>query len=62
MGGHSAQSRPGKQIARREIIAIGDDLNDVPLILARGGLGVAMGNAREEVKAIAKQRDRVQCG
>ena len=37
-----------------EIIAIGDDLNDVPMI-QNAGLGVAMGNARPEVKAIAKR-------
>ncbi len=37
-----------------EIIAIGDDLNDVPMI-SRAGLGVAMGNARPEVLAVAKR-------
>jgi Cof subfamily protein (haloacid dehalogenase superfamily) len=37
-----------------QIIAIGDDLNDVPMI-ARAGLGVAMGNARPEVQAVAKR-------
>ena len=36
-----------------EIVAIGDDVNDLPM-LKRAGLGVAMGNARESVKAIAK--------
>jgi len=41
-------------IEQREIIAIGDDLNDVPMI-QNAGLGVAMGNARDEVKAIAKR-------
>jgi Cof subfamily protein (haloacid dehalogenase superfamily) len=40
------------EIAAEQIIAIGDDLNDVPMI-RRAGLGVAMGNARPEVKAIA---------
>jgi hypothetical protein len=46
------------RVARRhdilpeQIIAIGDDLNDVPMI-RRAGLGVAMGNARDEVKQIA---------
>ncbi len=35
-----------------EIIAIGDDLNDLPMI-SQAGLGVAMGNARDEVKAVA---------
>jgi Cof subfamily protein (haloacid dehalogenase superfamily) len=42
-------------IEASEIIAVGDDVNDLPMI--RGaGLGVAMGNARPEVLAIA---DRV---
>jgi len=34
------------------ICAVGDDVNDVPMIRA-AGLGVAMGNARERVKAAA---------
>jgi HAD superfamily hydrolase (TIGR01484 family) len=38
----------------RRIIAIGDDLNDVPMIRS-AGLGVAMGNAHPDVKAIAKR-------
>jgi hydroxymethylpyrimidine pyrophosphatase-like HAD family hydrolase len=39
-------------IAAGEICAVGDDVNDIPMI--RGaGLGVAMGNALEEVKAAA---------
>lgn len=38
-----------------EIIAIGDDVNDVPM-LQNAGLGVAMGNARPETIAVA---DRV---
>jgi 5-amino-6-(5-phospho-D-ribitylamino)uracil phosphatase len=37
-----------------QIIAIGDDVNDLPM-LTRAGLGVAMGNARDEIKAAAKQ-------
>ena len=37
-----------------QIIAIGDDLNDLAMI-KNAGLGVAMGNARPEVKAIAKR-------
>lgn len=41
-------------IEQGQIIAIGDDLNDVPMI-RNAGLGVAMGNARPEVKAIAKR-------
>ncbi|HSU66614.1 MAG TPA: HAD family hydrolase [Tepidisphaeraceae bacterium] len=45
-------------IARRHgidpqrIVAIGDDVNDLPMI-RNAGLGVAMGNARPEVKAVA---------
>ncbi len=35
-----------------EIIAVGDDVNDLAMI-RHAGLGVAMGNARDEVKAIA---------
>src|SRR3954467_4419625 len=42
------------EISPSEIIAIGDDLNDVPMI-SRAGLGVAMGNAKDEVKKIAKR-------
>jgi hydroxymethylpyrimidine pyrophosphatase-like HAD family hydrolase len=39
-------------IAADEICAVGDDLNDLPMI--RGaGLGVAMGNAADEVRAAA---------
>jgi Cof subfamily protein (haloacid dehalogenase superfamily) len=37
-----------------DIIAIGDDVNDLPMI-KNAGLGVAMGNARDEVKAAAKR-------
>lgn len=37
-----------------QIIAIGDDVNDLPM-LTRAGLGVAMGNARDEIKAAAKK-------
>ena len=39
-------------IARREICAVGDDVNDVPRIEA-AGLGVAVGNALPEVKQAA---------
>jgi Cof subfamily protein (haloacid dehalogenase superfamily) len=37
-----------------EIIAIGDDVNDLPMI-RHAGLGVAMGNARPEVLAAASR-------
>lgn len=37
-----------------EIIAVGDDVNDIPM-LRSAGLGVAMGNARPEIHAIAKR-------
>ena len=40
-------------ILPEEIVAIGDDVNDLPMI-QNAGLGVAMGNARPEVKAAAK--------
>ena len=39
-------------IAREECMAFGDGGNDVPLI-EYAGIGVAMGNAAEEVKAVA---------
>jgi Cof subfamily protein (haloacid dehalogenase superfamily) len=46
------------RISQEEICAVGDDVNDIPMI--RGaGIGVAMGNALEEVKAAA---DRVAPG
>ena len=41
-------------IGPEQIIAIGDDVNDVPM-LTRAGLGVAMGNARPEIQAVAKR-------
>jgi 5-amino-6-(5-phospho-D-ribitylamino)uracil phosphatase len=41
-------------IRPEEIIAIGDDVNDLPM-LEQAGLGVAMGNARPEAKAVAKK-------
>lgn len=39
-------------ILREEVIAIGDGENDIAMI-AYAGMGVAMGNALEEVKAVA---------
>lgn len=42
-------------ISADEICAVGDDVNDIPMIAA-AGLGVAMGNALDQVKAAA---DRV---
>jgi Cof subfamily protein (haloacid dehalogenase superfamily) len=40
------------EVDPQQIVAIGDDVNDLPM-LKNAGLGVAMGNARDEVKAIA---------
>jgi Cof subfamily protein (haloacid dehalogenase superfamily) len=37
-----------------EIVAIGDDVNDIPM-LRSAGLGVAMGNAAPEIQAIARR-------
>jgi len=42
-------------VAPEEIIAVGDDTNDIEMI-RRAGLGIAMGNAASEVKQAA---DRV---
>ena len=42
-------------IAAAEICTVGDDLNDLPMVRA-AGLGIAMGNARDELQAVA---DRV---
>ena len=42
------------EIRSDQIVAIGDDMNDLPMI-QRAGLGVAMGNARPEVLAAAKR-------
>ena len=41
------------QIKRSEIVAIGDGMDDIDMIVG-AGLGVAMGNAAPEVKAAAK--------
>lgn len=40
------------QIKQEEVIAVGDALNDIEMI-KYAGLGVAMGNANDEVKSIA---------
>jgi len=40
------------EISRDAIVAVGDDTNDIPMI-SRAALGVAMGNARPEVRARA---------
>lgn len=39
-------------ISAEEICAVGDDVNDIPMIRA-AGVGVAMGNALDEVKSVA---------
>jgi len=41
-------------IAAEEICAVGDDVNDIPMLLG-AGLGVAMGNATDEVKQAANR-------
>ena len=41
-------------ITADQIVAIGDDVNDLHMI-ENAGLGVAMGNARDEIKSIAKR-------
>jgi Cof subfamily protein (haloacid dehalogenase superfamily) len=41
-------------IAPQEIVAIGDDVNDIHMI-RNAGLGVAMGNARPQIKALANR-------
>ena len=45
----------GWGIAAGDICAVGDDVNDLPMVRA-AGLGIAMGNARPELQAVA---DRV---
>jgi Cof subfamily protein (haloacid dehalogenase superfamily) len=42
----------GLGIGAESICAVGDDLNDLPMVQA-AGLGIAMGNAREELQAVA---------
>lgn len=39
-------------ITDEQIVAVGDDVNDIPM-LRHAGLGVAMGNAKPEVQAVA---------
>lgn len=41
-------------ITPEQIVAIGDDVNDIAMV-SRAGLGVAMGNAKDELKAVAKR-------
>ena len=41
-------------IRPEQIVAIGDDVNDIAMV-SRAGLGVAMGNAKDELKAVAKR-------
>jgi Cof subfamily protein (haloacid dehalogenase superfamily) len=41
-------------IAAEEICAVGDDVNDLPMVRA-AGLGLAMGNGRPELQAVADQ-------
>ncbi len=42
-------------IAAREVVAIGDDVNDLEMI-REAGLGIAMGNATERVRSAARWR------
>jgi len=46
------QVAEGLGVAKEEIVAIGDDTNDAEMIES-AGLGLAMGNAVEEVQAVA---------
>ena len=41
-------------IRPQEIVAVGDDVNDIAMV-SQAGLGVAMGNARPELLAVAKR-------
>jgi hydroxymethylpyrimidine pyrophosphatase-like HAD family hydrolase len=41
-------------IGAQEICAVGDDVNDLPMVRA-AGLGLAMGNGRPELQAVADQ-------
>jgi hypothetical protein len=42
------------KVEAKEIIAIGDDVNDLPMV-REAGLGVAMGNAHPQLKAAARR-------
>lgn len=48
------QIAKNRNIAPSQIIAVGDDINDLSMIQG-AGLGVAMGNAKEPVKLAAKK-------
>ena len=41
-------------VSAEQTVAVGDGLNDIPM-LEFAGLGIAMGNASSEVKAIADE-------
>jgi hydroxymethylpyrimidine pyrophosphatase-like HAD family hydrolase len=45
-------------LGARDVVAVGDDVNDIPMLEA-AGLSYAMGNAVPEVKAVA---DRLTAG
>lgn len=65
--GHLDKVEPFEQIcaaagaASAEVCYVGDDLPDAPL-LRRAGLGVAVANARQEVKAVADYVTRTPGG
>jgi Cof subfamily protein (haloacid dehalogenase superfamily) len=42
------------KIEPEQIIAVGDDINDLPMV-RRAGLGVAMGNAHPQLRAVARR-------
>ena len=44
-------------VLQEQVAAVGDEVNDVPMI-RHAGLGVAMGNAVEQVKGLAKRITR----
>lgn len=48
------QTAAWRGVSPERIIAVGDDLNDVSMV-SSAGLGVAMGNAREAVKRVARE-------